>query len=350
MKTDNHSISQQAENQHVCLSRCFHQVVGRFFSPERFGFSLTNTLTKALGRVPLKFSGRMMKIVVVSVLGCLFMTGCGKPKGEEETSAEPEVLIQVGDSVLTREMVNQLIPEGLSASDSIRMFDVIVEAWVDRNMLVNLAGSQLPDIEKVERMVEEYREQLLANEYRRVMADDKVSGVTDADVKEYYEKHSELFSLEKPLIKGIYLKIDRKAPQLREVEKWVRSAASDDIDNIENYGLQGALEYDYFGDTWVDWPTVADHIPYRFGEPDTFVSGTEFFETEEDGTIYMIRILDYIKSGNKMPIEYAESRIRERLLEQRRVDYDKRLLNSLFKKGLNAKTIKPGTYTPNKYR
>ncbi|MCM1319850.1 MAG: hypothetical protein NC217_05665 [Muribaculaceae bacterium] len=286
-------------------------------------------------------------ILLVFALATSF-SSCSKK--EEEQKPVDEVLIQIGDSVLTRNMVTRLIPVGLSPTDSVRMFDAIVEAWVDRNMLVNLAGSRLPDVEKIEHMVEEYREQLLANEYRRLMANDNAEGITPDLIQTYYDEHPDLFTLEAPLLKGIYLKISEDAPQLGEVRNWMKRAESADIDNIENYGLSSAMEYDYFGDTWVDWTTVSDHIPYRFGDADVFVSGNKFFEINTDGSVYMLRIFEYLKSGSEMPLEFAEAGIRERLLEQKRNDYDRKLLGSLYANGIKSKKIVPGSYIPIKYR
>jgi len=273
-----------------------------------------------------------------------------RAKQEAEKPTDNEVLMQVGDSVLTRKMVTSLIPPGLNASDSIRMFDALVEAWVERNMLVTLAGSQLPDIEKIERMVEQYREQLLANEYRRLMANDHVHGVSAAAVSDYYTSHPEMFILKRPLVKGIYLKVKSDAPRVDELRGWLRSASDADIDNLESYGLHDAMEYDYFGDTWVDWQAIADHIPYRFNDPDAFVSGNEFFEWTANGSIFMLRVLDHIKSGNQTPLEFAETEIRELLMEQGRGDYDRKLLSDMYANGISSKAIRPGAYVPLKYR
>lgn len=268
----------------------------------------------------------------------------------EQAKPAADVLMQVGDSVLTRDMVTALIPSGLSPADSIRMFDAIVESWVERNMLVNLAGSQLPDIEKIENMVQRYREQLLANEYRRVMATDKVHGVSYESVQDYYNSHPDMYKLSRPLLKGIYLKVQADSPHIDELRGWLTEASDDDIDNLENYGLRGAMEYDYFGDTWVDWQTIEDHIPYRFDNPDSFVAENKYFECEENGSLYMLRILDFLSSGQKMPLSFAEPEIKEQLLEQKRNDYDRSLLRSLYSSGIKSNSIKTGAYIPLKYR
>lgn len=286
---------------------------------------------------------------ITALLGACLLASCSA-KEEETVRSRPETLMQVGDSVLTRDMVTALIPGGLSAADSIRMFDAIAESWLERNMLVKLAGSTLPDIEKIERMVELYREQLLANEYRRVMAADNVHGVSARSIEEHYDSHPDLYLLERPLVKGIYLKVQADSPHIDELRGWLRGATDDDIDNLESYGLRGAMEYDYFGDTWVDWQTVSDHIPYRFEDPDTFVAGNTYFECEGNGSLYMLRILGFMESGRRMPLSFAEAEIRERLLEERRGDYDRELLQSLYMQGVGSKTIKPGAYVPLKYR
>ena len=245
---------------------------------------------------------------------------CSKAK-EQKGVDSTEVLIEVGDSALTRRMVTELIPSGLGGADSIRMFDAIVEAWVERNMLVNLAGSQVPDIEEIERMVEQYREQLLANEYRKMMASDKAGGISQASIEEYYKAHPEQYRLSSPLIKGIYLKVQKNSPDLDELRAWVRGGA-----------------------------TLGDHIPYRFSDADNFVRDNSYFECTEKGSVYMLRITDFLTSGEQTPLSFAEAGIREQLLEQKRGDYDRQLLNSLFTKGINARTIKTGAYTPIKYR
>lgn len=275
--------------------------------------------------------------------------GCNKTP-EQPTQNTPEILIQIGDSILTRDMVVQRIPAGLSAADSIRMFDAIAQAWVDRNMLVTLAGSQLPDIEKIEHLVQQYRQQLLADEYRRMMADEARIQITPDDITTYYNTHSQSFILHTPLVKGIYLKINSNAPQIDEIRTWMDSAQSADIDNLETYGLRGAMEYDYFGDTWIDWQTIADHIPYRFTDPDKFLQNNRFFVWEDNGATYMLRILDCIPSGEPMPHEYAEAEIKEKILDSRRRDYDRHLLHSLYEKGIKDKQIILGKYTPVNYR
>lgn len=229
------------------------------------------------------------------------------------------------------------------------MFDDIVQSWLERNMLVNMAGSNIPDLEKIDRMVQEYRLQLLANEYRRAMVRDHTAGVNPDSVLAYYKAHPADFRLTAPAIKGIYVKVPSRAPQLDKLRAWMRDASSASIDQLESYGLKGAMEYDYFGDTWVAWESLAERIPHRFADPDATVS-QPLTECEEDGSVYLLRVLDHIPSGQLMPFEFAEAEITNRFMERNREAYDRTLLHSLYDKGQKERTIRPGSYTPLNYR
>ncbi len=280
----------------------------------------------------------------------LAVSACGRGSDDIRRTSASHELMRVGDSVLTRGDVEVQIPGGLSAEDSARMFDAIAETWLERSMLVDMSGSNIPDLDKIDRMVEQYRLQLLANEYRRAMARDHAKEISQDSIKAYYEAHPEQFMLDEPALKGIYVKVSAQAPQLDRLRKWMKDAHPSDIDALETYGLKGAMEYDYFGDTWVDWHMVADRIPYRFGDAGSFVESHNMFETESDGTVYMLRILDYVPSGQIMPIELAQSEIADRLTESSLQDYDRQLLLGLYARGVRQKRIVPGSYVPVKYR
>ena len=71
------------------------------------------------------------------------------------------MLLQIGDSVLTKSDVLAQMPQGLSPTDSLNLFDAIVKEWTERLMLEEVARENLPNIDKINRIVEDYRPLLL---------------------------------------------------------------------------------------------------------------------------------------------------------------------------------------------
>lgn len=293
-----------------------------------------------------------MKHTFSEILKMLFVllifTGC---KQEEKKNVPTDVLIQVGDSVLTKSKVLSQIPLDLAPADSAKLFDMIVQNWVDRCLLSEIALENIPHKGKIEKIVSDYRMQLITNEYRRLMADENVADIPVDTVEQYYFNHINEFLVDNtPLLKGIYLKVPDNAERIEDLSEWMKSGTTEDIDKIEKYGLKEAMQYEYFNEKWVSWQTIANQIPYRFSDPTTFVANNKDFQTTYNRSTYMLHITDYLVKGDTMPIEYASPQIRNRLMGERRKDYDTQLMRSLYEKAKQDKKIYDKGYVPNRYK
>lgn len=281
----------------------------------------------------------------------MMLSGCGRGSDEASDSLpEPEVLMQVGDSTLTRAQVLAQLPAGISTEDSARLFDAIVEEWMERNMLVDVAENNLPDLERIDRMVEQYRRQLLTEEYRRLMAEQYSAQVPEDSVKAYYAAHPEAFVLTAPLVKGIYVKLPAGSRQMAQVRSWVNAASPADIDHIEGESLKDVVEYDYFADQWVSWQDVSSRIPYRFDSEGWLPASGKKFETTVDGITYLVHLTAALQAGEQMPYDFARPRIQQTLAENDRDRYDRRLLQDIYRREVDRRRIHPGTYVPLRYR
>lgn len=287
--------------------------------------------------------------VILSVaMFSMVLGGCEK---SESTPVSGDVaLLSVGDSSLMLSDVVRRIPEGLAETDSVAMFNSIVDSWIQDMLLIDVASENLPDMERIERMVADYRNRLIMMEYRKRMKNDTQLAVRDADIKSYYEAHADDMRLEHPVIKGIYIKVPSNADRIENVRQWVYAATRESVDKLEKYGLKGAMQYDWFVDRWVDWETVADQIPYRFYDADAFVESTVNFETEYNGSTYFLHISEYLKSGDVMPYSFAEEQIREMIMQQGKRDSDRRLMQSLFDNAVKSGRLKKESFDPVRHK
>lgn len=270
--------------------------------------------------------------------------GCSSDKQTHQT--DTDILIQIGDSALRLQEVIMRIPVGLDPADSISLFNNIVDTWIQNLLLRDVAEANITDMSRIDAMVEEYRNQLIVSEYRRRIKEENVKGVPEDSIRAYYKRFGDDMLLEHPLIKGIYIKLPEKAEKIQDVTAWMRSAKPADIDKIENEGLREAMQYDYFGDRWVDWQLIAEQIPYRISDPDAFVESNTFFTTTYNGAVYLLHIFDHINSGNKMPYDFASPLIQDMLNEKQRDSYEERLVNSLYRKALREGKLKKVTFDP----
>lgn len=270
--------------------------------------------------------------VLPALAACLMLTSCGGSHKDESDSSD--VIVTVGDSALTRLDVERLLPGGLAEPDSSRMADAIVSAWVSRLLLEDFGRENIDDIDRIERLTAEYRLRLIAEAYRRKLREEGASDVDAHRIHQYYQEHRDSLILDAPIVKGIFLKVHADAPNISMLRQLVFDGSPDAVDNLEKSGLAEAMQYSFFGDQWVDWQDIAGRIPYRFTDPDAFVASNVNFETSRGGSVYMLHIFDFRRSGNLMPEEYAAPLIAGIISRQSAADYERNLLVSIARKAL----------------
>lgn len=119
-------------------------------------------------------------------------------------------LVAVGDSTLTMSDVLNQIPGGLNPVDSANMFRRIVGDWVRDLVLRDVAEKNIPDMERIERMTESYRNGLIVNQYLSTMSDHADDDISESRIKEYYEANHADMILVATFDKGCVYKGRRK--------------------------------------------------------------------------------------------------------------------------------------------
>lgn len=284
------------------------------------------------------------------ILSCLIvasvamLSACGGKKTDSQVDSD--VLVTVGDSSLRLNDVIVKIPVGLNPADSAAMFHQIVDNWIRDLVLIEFAEKNVPDIDRIDRMTMEYRNNLIVNEYIQSMSETSTPKVSEKRIREYYNQHHADLILDQPLVKGAYLKVPLSDTNLPNLRKWMASFSEESIDNIEKSGLHHALQYNYFKDQWYEWSAIADQIPFRFDDADIFVKNNKNFETSDAASTYLLHIHDFIPSGSKMPYEFAKLKISQILHNSDVVNFRKQLVSDIYRDCMKNGSLKPGLYDP----
>lgn len=280
---------------------------------------------------------RRTKYIFVATAAMLLAAACG---GGGTASIEADALVVAGSGTLTRSQLHAAMPAGLSSADSTTFARAYIREWIDARLIADVAAEEV-DRAEIERLVEEYRNSLIMAQYRRSMARKATDGIFSEDtLKAYYDAHPDDFILDRPLVKGIYLKVPDDTKNLSTLRRLYKSEQPADIDRLEKAALGEAIHYDYFRDRWIDWEQIETRIPVDFSSADmTDMRSGKPVDVTSGGFVYLLSVSDYLPVGSPMPFEAAKPYIRERMLSLSRIDYDKRLRNELLNKALADGTI-----------
>ena len=273
---------------------------------------------------------RNHNILISAVLLLIILSTACSNKNKQDSG---DILVTVGNAVLTLDDLRKQLPSGLSAEDSTALAHSYIRSWIDSRLISEIASQNIGDLTEIDRMTEQYRNELITYEYRRRMFDDRIkSEITEDSIKKYYDENLAELKLQRPILKGIYLKIPNESPSLKNAKKWYVSTKTEDIDKLEKQCLDGAIHYDYFRDRWVDWERIESLIPAEFGsDPNAFLATHKNLEISQGDFTYLLSISEYIHSGKTMPYEFAKETIKDILAYSRRAEYDRLLRLSLLK-------------------
>ncbi|GHU59766.1 hypothetical protein FACS189411_16930 [Bacteroidia bacterium] len=248
------------------------------------------------------------------------------------------MLAKVKDRSLTRDEVERIIPKGSSPADSLLIAESYVKKWVKDALVYEVALRNLSDEKaEIDQLVDDYRYSLLRYRYQERLIKEKLSAnIRESDKINYYEEYQKKFTLDNGLIKGLFLKIPLDAPGLSDVKTWYKSSSLESLEKIEKYSVQNAIFYDYFYDKWVDIDDVVSNIPIHLSDARNFLRSNKSMDVSDSSYCYLLNIKEYLPAGTIAPYEYAEPRIVEMLLNQRKMNFLKNFEDELYEDAVKS--------------
>lgn len=276
---------------------------------------------------------RILVFLLITLLAC----GACKERYDHKGKTP---LVEVDGNFLYKEDLMSALPVGLSKDDSILFAEHYIRNWAEEILLYEKAADNIPENVDVDKLVENYRKALIMHTYQQELINQKLANeIPEQELTDYYEKNKELFKLESPMIKGLFIKVPLTAPQLNNVRRWYRSDKQDAIESLEKYSLQNAVKYEYFYDKWVSVTDVLDMIPLNVDAPETFVGKHRQMELKDTAFYYFLNVRDYLGAGEEKPYEYARSEVKDLLVNQQRVNFMEQVKNDLYQQAVNSNKI-----------
>lgn len=259
----------------------------------------------------------------------------------DKNHIQENLLVEVNGKYLYREELQRVMPSQLSPDDSLLFAESYIRNWVEDNLLYEKAETNIPDSEEIEKLVENYRKSLIVHTYQQALINERIfPEITEDKISEFYENNKNLFVTDRPLIKGLFLKIPLGAPQISDVRKWYKTETHEAVENLEKYSWQNAVSYDYFYDKWTVVSDVLGKIPLNVNNPETYLKINKNIEVKDTAYYYFLNITDFLDKGDPEPYEFAKISVKEMLLNTQKVDFIKELKNDLYQKAIRQNKVK----------
>jgi hypothetical protein len=144
-----------------------------------------------------------MRFIFPVVIVSLLLISCSQSKERDNFP-----IVKVGNEVLTKEVLDENMPAGLSFNDSIIQAEHYIRTWINEVLMYDMAKKNMSDIERINQLVENYRKSLIIYQYQEQLINEKlVKKISEQDLYDYYRDNKEKFKMDKYLAQGIISKV-----------------------------------------------------------------------------------------------------------------------------------------------
>jgi hypothetical protein len=226
--------------------------------------------------------------------------------------------------------------------DSTYFVEKFMNDWIRKELMRSHAEMNLSaDLFNYEKQIDDYRSSLLIYAYQQELLNQNFdTTIFLSEIEDYYEQYKDAFKLSKNIFKGRFIVVDKSAPDLRLLNKWYKSDNIESIEKLVDYCQQFAKEYYLPDRNWKYFSDINNRLPNLITEEEYFLQRAKGVWLEDDIYRYYIYIKDYQIKGSISPLAVEKEKIKNILLNKKKIEYLKQLEDELYENGLALRKIK----------
>lgn len=238
---------------------------------------------------------------------------------------------RVFDKYLYESDLQDIFLSNVSKQDSILIAQAYIDKWIQTQLLLKQAEENLTDKEKnVAHQLEDYRASLLIHKYEQEYINQKLDTlVKESEIEQYYDSNKDNFVLSEPIVKALFIKLRKEAPQTPKIKEIYRSKRQEDIQLLDNLAYQAAIYYDFFNDQWIPFSLITRQLPYSIDDINQTFS-RQYIEMEDGSFIYLVSLREVKHQGEIAPLTYITNDLKQLIINSRKQNLINQLERNLF--------------------
>ena len=270
-----------------------------------------------------------MKYIIWSVL-CLLLISCSRDRSSEK------VLARVFNDYLYESEIEELVPPGTSAKDSISLVKNYVNNWVSQRLFLRKAEKNLHNEDIVfEKQLEEYRNSLIIYAYEeKLISQNLDTTVTQAEIEEYYNDNLENFQLKDNIVKIYYARFEQGITDLEKIKRFFYSGEPEARDSLEKYIELYSDLYFLNDETWILFDDMLKYVPINTYNKEAYLQNHRKIELTDDEYVYFVNFTDFKVKDGISPLSFERENIRQIILNKRKLRIIKGMREEVFETAL----------------
>jgi hypothetical protein len=269
---------------------------------------------------------------------------------------EETPIARVVDEYLYASELVGIVAQGTLQADSIEAVQAYIHNWIQQKLLVNKAKRNLSSQQQnFAQEIENYRNSLIIFTYQNALVEQAVDTiVTETDIENYYEENKELFLLRNNIVRVRFAKLENypESSRDREIREKIQKKQTiyglifsnelkgEEWRELADFCQEISPNFHLNSDAWIYFGDLLKEIPVEVYNPseriyneEDFLKRNRSFQVPDDDYVYYVNILEYRVKGNYSPIEFEYEKIRNIILNTRKIRLIESLRNEVMVEG-----------------
>ncbi|SNR50771.1 hypothetical protein SAMN06265371_104113 [Lutibacter agarilyticus] len=248
----------------------------------------------------------------------LILNSCNYFTIKNETK---EAVARVDEVFLYKEDLKGVTASFTSKQDSILVSNNFINNWIKQQLLLSKATINLEnDVQKFEKLVQKYREDLYINSYKEAVVKEYLNTeILTEDIENFYAENSQNFKLNEELLKLKFIKIGKDVYEKKEIVKLFKSNKKEDLDSLVSKEMY--LKSNHLNDSvWVKYSDLVFKIPMlKTMDKKQLLKKGNFIQKEDSLSLYLVTVKEVLGRNEVAPITYISPTIKQMILHQRKL-------------------------------
>ncbi len=233
-----------------------------------------------------------------------------------------------------------VVPSRANPSDSLTAVNNYIQNWIKQQAVLQKAEANLPPHQlDVSQKLENYRRSLIVHQYKTALIRQNLDTiVSDAQIQEYYEEHKDNFKLRDNIIRILYVKLPRNAPNQRQLRGYMQSDDPDDRRKLKEFCERYAVNHYLDDNSWLFFNDLLKEIPIETYHQENYLRNHRYVVEEDSLFSYHIMIKGFRIKESISPLSFERDRIHDMIVNQRKMDLirdmEKAVVTEAYEKNL----------------
>lgn len=278
------------------------------------------------------------KILFVAA-ATLIWAACSSDKGANPSG---KLMASVYGEELYASEISAALGSISSERDSNAAVKEFVNAWVKRQVLLHEAQEKLSDEEKDKSLqLDQYLNDLLVYELEQKIIGQKLdTAVSDLEINRYYKDNRSNFELKENIVRLIFFKLPSDLPKIDKLWSQFQKGRKEDLEELTLTAVETGGNFFRDEDVWLSFNDLVKEIPINTYNQENFLNNTKVIRLNDNKFVYFVKILDFKIRNSASPLEFERDKIKNIILNKRKVSTVQRYEEELIRKGEENNKIK----------